>query len=213
MFDVTLNSGSGCMNVGKRILKKYLTVNLFQMNCFLFVLTACLIFLCVGCDKGQEKLTHPVEEIPEQILQSFSTTHTESGVTRWKLIADSAEFMKAVAYVQNPTIEIFEEGQTAIMVTGDRGEIIESSNDLKVFDNVVGISRNGVIHTDELHWRNRDGRLYAPNESKIARGVSTMVGREMEGDPSLEVVTMKNVQFTLYSKDENIDTPEQFEHQ
>jgi hypothetical protein len=65
-----------------------------------------------------------------------------------------------------------------------------------------------VLYTDELHWRNQDGKLYAPNESRIVRGDSTMVGREMEADPTLEVVTMKNTQFKIYPKDEKIDATE-----
>lgn len=170
-----------------------------------------IIFHAVGCDRGEEELTQPVEEIPEQILQQFSTKHTESGVTKWTLIADSGEFMEAVVYVQNPTIQLFKDGQITITVTGNRGEIIQSNNNLKVVDDVVGISQNGVLYTDELHWQNRNGRLYAPNESEIVRGGSTMVGRELESSPSLEVVTMKHVQFEFYARDEKIDAPESVE--
>lgn len=165
-----------------------------------------VIFLALGCDRGQEELTPTHHENPEQILQQFSTKHTESGVTKWALIADTGEFMESVVYVQYPTVQIYEDGQVTLTVTGDRGEIIQSNNNLKIFDNVVGISQNGVLYTDELHWHNRNGKLYAPNESEIVRGDSTMVGREMESRPSLEVVTMKHVRFDFYARDENMDT-------
>jgi LPS export ABC transporter protein LptC len=171
-------------------------------------LIVALILPCIGCDKSREEPTQPVEEIPQQILHNFSTKHTEAGITRWTLAADSAEFLKEIGYVQKPTLQIFQNGKWAITVTGDRGEIIQSSNDINVFDNVVGTSQDGVLYTDELHWRNQDGKLYAPNESRIVRGDSTMVGREMEADPTLEVVTMKNTQFKIYPKDEKIDATE-----
>ena len=183
----------------------------FQMKWLRIPLTFYMIFRAVGCDRGQEELTQPLEEIPEQILQQFSTKHTESGVTKWTLIADLGAFMETVVYVQNPTIQIVEGGQVTITVTGDRGEIIQSNNNLKVFDNVVGTSQNGVLYTNELHWRNRDGKLYAPNESEIVRCDSAMVGREMESRPSLEVVTMKHVRFKLYARDEKMDSPEPVE--
>ena len=183
----------------------------FQMKWLRIPLTFYMVFRAVGCDRGQEELTQPLEEIPEQILQQFSTKHTESGVTKWTLIADLGAFMETVVYVQNPTIQIVEGGQVTITVTGDRGEIIQSNNNLKVFDNVVGTSQNGVLYTNELHWRNRDGKLYAPNESEIVRGDSAMVGREMESRPSLEVVTMKHVRFKLYARDEKMDSPEPVE--
>ncbi len=171
-------------------------------------LAVCLICLASSCDRGQDEPTQTNDENPEQILQQFSTKHTESGVTKWTLIADSGEFMESVVYVQNPTVQIFEDGQVTLTVTGDRGEIIESNNNLKIFDNVVGISQNGILYTDELHWHNRSGKLFAPNESEIVRGDSTMVGQEMESRPSLEVVTMNLVRFNFYSRDEKIDATE-----
>ena len=170
-----------------------------------------IIFYAVSCDREQEERTQPDEEIPEQILQQFSTKHTESGVTKWTLIADSGEFMETVVYVQNPIIQFFEDGQVAITVTGDRGEIIQSNNNIKVFDNVVGTSQNGVLYTNELHWQNRNGKLYAPHESEIVRGDSTMIGREMESHPSLEVVAMKHVRFKIYARDEKSESLEPVE--
>ncbi len=163
------------------------------------------IFMGAGCGKEHEELKQPVEEMPQQTLQNFSTKHTEAGIPKWTLTADSAEFLKEVVVVRNPKVQIFRKGKITLTVTGDRGEITQSNNDIKVFDNVVGVSQDGVLYTNELHWRNRDGKLYAPNESKIVRGNSTLVGQEMESEPSLEVVTMKNVQFKIYPKDEKID--------
>ena len=168
----------------------------------------CISILCAGCEKGQDELKQPLEETPQQTLQNFSTQHTEAGVLKWTLTADSAEFLKEVVSVRNPTLQIFQEGQVAITITGERGEIIQSTNNIKVFSNIVGVSRDGKLYTDELHWRNQEGKLYAPNESRIVRGDSTMVGQEMECNPSLEAVTMKNVQFKIYPKDEKSDAPE-----
>lgn len=196
------------MNAGEHSPKLNLMTSKFEMKFRRLPFALCLIFLALGCDRGQEELTPTNDENPEQILQQFSTKHTESGVTKWTLIADSGEFMESVVYVQNPTVQIFEDGQITLTVTGDRGEIIESNNNLKIFDNVVGISQNGVLYTDELHWHNRNGKLYAPNESEIVRGDSTMVGREMESRPSLEVVTMKHVRFNFYAKDEKVGATE-----
>lgn len=199
------------MNVGEHNPNLKLVNSSLQMRWIRLLLIVCIIFQVVSCDRGQEELTPPEKEIPEQILQQFSTKHTESGVTKWTLIGDSGEFMEAVVYVQNPTIQIYEDGQVTITVTGARGEIIQSNNNLKVFDNVVGTSQNGVLYTNELHWQSRNGKLYAPNESEIVRGGSTMIGIEMESRPSLEVVTMKHVQFKIFAKDEKLNSPEPVE--
>ena len=192
------------MNAGKHNLNNRHLYITFQVS---FLLVAFSLFT-FGCDRVDEEPTEPIQETPEQILFTFSTQHAEEGITRWKLVAEKATFLKEIVEMEKPTVQIFEEGKWAITITGDRGELIESSNDIHIFENVVGKSPDGLLYTDELHWRNSDGKLFAPNISTIVRGDSTMVGQELEGDPTLEVVTMKNVQSKIYPKDEKFDATE-----
>ena len=174
----------------------------------MYPLLVALSLLITSCDKADEELTQPVQETPQQILSDFSTRDTEGGITRWILVADKATSLKEIVELQNLTLQIFQDGKWAITITGDRGEIIESSNNVHIFENVVGKSQDGQLYTDELHWQDNDGKLYAPNAATIVRGDSTMVGRELEGDPTLEVVTMKDVRSKIYPKDEKFDATE-----
>ena len=188
------------MNAGKHNLNNQHLYSTFQVSFLLIALS-----LLAGCDKEDEDPTQPAQEPPQQILYEFSTQHADGGITRWTLIADRATFLKEIVELENPRVEIFEEGKWAITITGDRGELIESSNDIHIFENVVGKNPDGYLYTDELHWKNSDGKLFAPNTSTIVRGDSTMVGQELEGDPALEVVIMKDVQSKIYPKDEKFD--------
>ena len=192
------------MNAGKHNLNNAHLYIAFQVPFFLVALS----LLTFGCDKADEEPTQPAQETPQQILYQFSTQHADGGITRWTLVAQQATFLKEIVQMQKPRVEIFEEGKWAITITGERGELIESSSDIYIFENVVGKSQDGYLYTDELHWRNNDGKLFAPNISTIVRGDSTMVGRELEGDPTLEVVIMKNVQSKIYPKDEKFDATE-----
>ena len=173
-----------------------------------YLLVVALSLLISGCDKAEEEPMQPVQETPQQMLYNFSTKNTEGGITRWILVADKATFLKEIVELHNPRVQIFQDGRWAITITGDRGEIIESTNDIHVFENVIGKSQDGHLYTDELHWQNSDGKLFAPNVAKLVRGDSTMIGRKMEGDPALEVVTMKDVQSKIYPKDEKFDATE-----
>ena len=192
------------MNAGKHNLNNQHLYIVFQVSFLLFALS----LLTFGCDKADEEPTQPVQETPQQILYKFSTQQADGGITRWVLVAEQATFLKEIVQLQKPRLDIFEEGKWAITITGDRGEIIESSNDIHIFQNVVGKNPDGYLYTDELRWKNSDGKLFAPNISTIVRGDSTMVGRELEGDPALEVVIMKNVQSKIYPKDEKFDATE-----
>ena len=192
------------MNAGKHNLNNQHSYIVFQVSFLLLALS----LLTFSCDKAGEEPTQPVQETPQQILYNFSTQQADGGITRWVLVAEQATFLKEIVQLQKPKLNIFEEGKWAITITGDRGEIIESSNDIHIFENVVGKNPDGYLYTDELHWKNSDGKLFAPNISTIVRGDSTMVGRELEGDPALEVVIMKNVQSKIYPKDEKFDATE-----
>jgi len=184
------------MTVGKR--------NLVMIaRCDIYAILGLLCVLAwISCGPEGDKPAQLTEEMPQQVLQKFSTRHTEAGITRWTLAADKAEFHKNVGYMTNLTVQIFKDGQLEITITGDRGELIQASNDISFFDNVVGTSVDGILYTDVLHWRNNEGKLYGPNTCRIVRGDSTMIGRELEGNPSLETVSMKETQFRIYPKDE-----------
>ena len=167
--------------------------------------TMTLTFSGLGCDTGQEDVTRLAEEAPQQTLHGFSTSHTEAGVIKWVLVGSEATFLKKTIAVKKPTVEIFEDGELKITLTGNRGEIIKNSNDLELFDQVVGESQDGKLYTDELHWKDRDGKLHAPNASKIVRGDSTVTGNELEASPSLEQVKMKNTRFRINPKDDKVN--------
>ena len=168
----------------------------------LTVLITIVTFSVLGCDTGQGDVTEFTKEIPQQTLHGFSTSHTEAGVVKWVLVGSEATFLKNVIAVKEPTVEIFEDGELKITLTGNRGEIIKRSNDIHLFEQVVGESQDGKLYTDELHWRDQDGKLFAPNMSKVVRGDSTLTGNEMEASPSLEKLTMKNTQFRINPKDD-----------
>ena len=173
------------------------------------VLITILTFCGLGCDTGQGDATRLAEEVPQQTLHGFSTSHTEAGVVKWVLVGSEATFLKKTVAVKEPTVEIFEDGELKITLTGNRGEIIKNSNDIQLFDQVIGESQDGKLYTDELHWRDQDGKLYAPNLSKIVRGDSTVTGNELEASPSLEKVTMKNTRFMINPKDEKVNESKQ----
>lgn len=173
------------------------------------VLITILSFCGLGCDTGQGDATRLAEEVPQQTLHGFSTSHTEAGVVKWVLVGSEATFLKKTVAVKEPTVEIFEDGELKITLTGNRGEIIKNSNDIQLFDQVIGESQDGKLYTDELHWRDQNGKLYAPNLSKIVRGDSTVTGNELEASPSLEKVTMKNTRFMINPKDEKVNESKQ----
>ena len=193
----------------RSLILTHLTETRRRIWVLLIVLITILTSCGLGCDTGQGDVTQFTEEMPQQTLHGFSTSHTEAGVVKWVVVGSEATFLKKEIAVKEPTVEIFEDGELKITLTGNRGEIIKRSNDIQLFDQVVGESQDGKLYTEELHWKNRDGRLYAPNVSEIVRGNSTLTGNELEASPSLEKLTMKNTQFKINPKDEKVNESNQ----
>ncbi len=177
------------------------------------VLNLFLLLAFTAC-RQEENGQQPVDPEPTQQLEQFAMQHTEAGVLKWTLvgevltiIGEESDVSRDKVTVQNPKVQIFEEGQVAITLTSKRGQHFlrgKEKDNLHLREDVVGISENGTLYTEELFWQNKKGTLYAPNEVKIVRGNSTWYGTEMVANPTLETVNMENNRFTLYSKDEEI---------
>lgn len=170
------------------------------------------MLLCVtGCRSTETPVTAPdesVEAVPTQKLDRFSTQHTEAGVLKWTLVGDTSTFHGSYIEVENPTVQIFEDGVVSITLKSQKGKHFLNStkkDSLHLTGNVVGVSKDGKLLTEILHWQNFAGRLYAPDEATVVRGDSIWVGTEMLANPTLETVKMKNNRFKLYPKDEKAD--------
>ena len=138
-------------------------------------------------------------------MERFSTQNTEAGVLKWTLIGDTSTFHGSYVEVENPTVQIFENGVVSITLNSEKGKQLlngTKKDNLHLTGNVVGISKDGKLFTEILYWQNLAGKLYAPDEATVVRGDSTWVGTEMLANPTLETLKMKNNEFTLYPKDE-----------
>lgn len=174
-----------------------------------------MVFLCftfvLGCEREEEN--QPAVPPPIQQLHSFSTQHTEEGVLKWTLVGETSELRESKAIgnriiVQNPKVQIFEEGKVSITLTSKKGILFSTGskrNNVYLKGEVVGVNNNGSLYTEELEWRNKEDILYSPTEVKVVRGDSTWYGIEMTANPNLETVKMSNNRFRLYPKDEEIN--------
>lgn len=223
MYVSILNSGSGCTDVGKpnrSFVNRFLDRSLF-LNCIFFIGLSCFCpILIIGCER-EEDVSEPTETLPVQQLDSFSTQHREAGILKWTLVGDASKLVSHNSrtvgdemIVQNPIVEIYEEGKISLKITAKTGKYYPSGknkNDLFLYDDVVGMNEKGQLFTKELQWRNKDGTLYSPVEVKIVRGDSTWYGTEMVANPDLETIKMSNNRFTLYPKDEEVNEDDEWQ--
>lgn len=167
----------------------------------------CICFTIVlGCER-EEEIQDPTPP-PLQQFETFSTQHREAGVLKWSLIGEASEVRGQKVVVQNPKVQIFEEGKVSITLTSKQGRYLrigKNKDNLYLQGEVIGVNEKGTLYTEELQWRNKDGTLYSPTKVKLVRGDSTWYGTEMIANPDLETVKMSKNRFTLYPKDEEIN--------
>jgi len=184
---------------------------------FLIFCGICLIL--ISCGENENTSEVPAERVTQEII-SFTTNHTQAGCLKWSLEAKRAIFLEThEILITEPSVKIYENPESSqnstdkvrdnfpkfITITGDNGKVDDQTKDMEIFGNVEGVSDNGTLYTNELIWKDKEELIYAPGKVKIVRGDSVMLGQNMIADPSLELINMEDVAFTLYPKDEKIN--------
>jgi LPS export ABC transporter protein LptC len=164
----------------------------------LFSLTVIVTLLFAGCgDDSDRQASQPPGEV-EQELSQFSLVRTRRGQTKWKLSADTATFLESDRVkIEGVELLIFgdKDGGT-LTIHGDEGEVNQRTDDIKIMGNVEGVSSDGGrLAAEEIYWRDGTGKIYTlPGiEVTITYEDSVIVGEELEADPELETVELKNI--------------------
>ena len=161
--------------------------------------------ILAGCRTNAEPPKDPSQTVAAEIETPLMDQY-RGGALRWRMWGEKADVLaNGNVRVRAPKVLVYEAGEPSLTVTGNTGEIVQSSRDFRVVGNVNGVSKHALLRTDELLWNDRDDTLTAPNESEIRRGSSVLTGRNLTGRPSLETFKMKQIRATLYPEDETIE--------
>lgn len=157
-----------------------------------------VIYLFAGCGGDDRQSSQPPAEV-EQELSRFSLVQTQGGRTRWKLDADAATFLESERIrISKVELLVFgnKDGQT-LTVRGQQGEVDRKTNDIRIMGNVEGASsEGGRFSAQEVYWRENTGKIYTlPGvKVRITYEDSIVIGEELEADPDLETVKLKNIE-------------------
>lgn len=175
-----------------------------RRSSFRWILFPLLLAVIGGCSsRKEEPVTEPDPTVSE--IESFTTRHFKGSEPRWKLVGKKAQMLASGGMrVEKPKVLIYQNGKPTLNIQGDYGEVNQQTYDLHLTGNVQGLSRDGILKTNEAFWRDRDGRLHAPGDVEITRGRSVVTGKNMVGFPDLQNVHMVDVRFRTHPKDKRI---------
>lgn len=161
---------------------------------FCFIMITCYILPSCKGTNGED-VSAPVGV--EQEMGKFVVNRTQRGYLKWKLEADSADFMESGQIkIKGVNLIIFgDKGQT-INIRGKKGEFNRSSYNVKIEGNVEGtLSDGGYLTTSEVYWSESQKKIFTPPGVKVnvTYKETRVTGEELEVLPLQEIVSLKSI--------------------
>jgi len=167
-----------------------------------------LVLLLAGCgDRRSIGPSGQAGELPDQVVEDFAFTGTNSGVVEWKLYAQRAEIFEVrnTTIVRGLRVDFFDEaGKQSSRLTAREGEMNDISGDMLARGNVVMQNSDGArMSTQSMRFLNRQQKIVSDELVRVERGGDVLSGIGFESDPDLKHYQFrKRIVGTVRSKSE-----------
>ena len=146
--------------------------------------------------RGRAVRPEPLETVASSADYRIKEVHIQEeavGNVRWKLDADHAEVFQqeGKTLMRKVTVTIIEPDRTWT-VTGDEGELLEASKDVRLRRNVVLVSSDGLrLEAETLNWDAKGRRVWTDDPVTLVRNNAVLKGRSLEARMDEERTTVK----------------------
>lgn len=180
-------------------------VGITLRNCL--VIIAIIASLIIGCGKDNENQDSSPPVGVEQEIGKLSFTRSQKGEIRWKLDAESANIMESGQIkIKDVSLRIFDDkSKKTVDLHSDKGEVNQSTYDVKMIGNVKGtLSDGGYMTADEAYWSEGEKKIYTLPGVKvtIVYKDSIIYGEQLDARPLTKTVEILNVTGTTYEVEE-----------
>ena len=169
--------------------------------------------LAFGCGENHTVgMSEKSGNLPDQEVQDFSLSETNSGALEWKLYAQYAAMydVRNVITARGLRVDFFDEkAQQTSELTAREGEINQLTRDMTARGNVVLQSSDGTrMSTQVMHFLNREQKIVSDELVRVERAGDVLTGVGFESDPELKHFKFRSkVQATVRSKSEELLGP------
>lgn len=156
-----------------------------------FLKKASEILLCTLCAcASADRIEQAANDAPvKREMWHWSTHITDRGKSRAQVRAGSFQQVsedEPARFSDGVRVVFFNaRGDTVSTLRAERGEINASGDDMKVFESVVVVARDGTqLQTDSLRWQRDENRIMGEGQVTISRpdGIETGVGFNASSD-------------------------------
>jgi len=173
----------------------------------LWGVAALSVLALAGCQSGEPPSDAGESgALPDQEIDGFRLTQTSDGEKVWVLTADRAlvfEEPKRVEMVAFRVDFFSENGDVRSTMTARNGLLLQRTNDMEAFGNVVVVSEDGTrLTTERLTWNERTGKIESDRFVRVVQGRDEFTGVGLEADPDLKNIRVMS-DFKAYVRTED----------
>ena len=174
-----------------KLLKNFLNINLIII--FSSIIFSCTNFNDIDKNNASEDFIPP----PEMEFFGFRRESYNTNFKQMELLATNAKFYenrKVIELYDTRTFTFESNGTIAASVIGQFATINQANLFIEMFTNVVAkASNNTTLYSEHIQWNNEEKLFKSPVPVRLEQeDGSWLTGSSMEGDMSMENVTIYN---------------------
>ena len=144
-----------------------------------------------GCSGGKKlSASGTTGELPDNEVDQFYVTETDSGRTQWTMYAQHAATYQArdLVTVRGVRIDFFDEkGQKSSELVAREGELQQRTRDMTARGDVVLQTTEGWrMSTEEMHFLNSRRKMTSDKLVRVEKEGTVLEGVGFESDPNLQ---------------------------
>jgi len=156
-----------------------------------FVALGLLGAVLAGCSGGKKLSASGTSgELPDNEVEQFYVTETDSGRAQWTMFAQHAATYQArdLVTVRGVRIDFFsDKGIKSSELVAREGELYQRSRDMVARGNVVLLTTEGWrMSTEEMHFLNSRRKITSDKLVRVEKQGTVLEGVGFESDPNLE---------------------------
>jgi len=147
-----------------------------------------------GCSGGKKvSASGATGELPDNEVESFYVTETDSGRPQWTMYAQHAATYQArdLVTVRGVRVDFFDgkgdKGVKSSELVAREGELQQRTRDMVARGNVVLLTNEGWrMSTEEMHFLNSTHKITSDKLVRVEKQGTVLEGVGFESDPNLE---------------------------
>jgi LPS export ABC transporter protein LptC len=164
---------------------------------YVILLISTLMFSQVffsGCGRKSIEVVQETETVPDQAIEQFTATETQSGKVHWILESVYAQIIESrkEAALKAPVIKFFTAGKYTSTLKAEKGHVNMDTFAIYTEGNcLLDTAKGESLKTTNLRYLPDTQKIVTDEYVTLVKDGSVVNGKGLEATPDLETITIK----------------------